>query len=328
MTVAAVIGATTWGNTIGSLLAKKDIDVRIWARTEARVKQFTMLQEKALKDNPGVGRPRFTSNIREAVKGADVVIFAVPAQTVRHTVWLLKDDIAPQMIIVSLAKGLEAHNGKRMTEVILEEVPATSPEMVCVLSGPNLSQEINRGLPATSILAATDNAIAVKAQEMFNCPNFSVFTSDDVVGVEVCGALKNVIALGAGMVDGLGLGNNAKAALITFGWNEAVKLGVEIGASLTTFYGLAGLGDLITTSAGSLSRNHYVGREVATGRTLAEVKAAMANIAEGPDTAVAVHRLNHKLKLELPIIELIYRILYQSFPSVELENRLRVGFRK
>jgi glycerol-3-phosphate dehydrogenase (NAD(P)+) len=323
-----VIGATTWGNTVGSLLAKKGIDVRIWARTEARVRQFTLLQEKALKDNPDIGRPGFTGNIREAVKGADIVIFAVPAQTVRHTVWLVRDDITPQMILVSLAKGLESHNGKRMTEVILEEVPATTPEMVCVLSGPNLSQEINRGLPATSILAATDNTIAVKTQELFNCPNFAVFTSDDVIGVEVCGALKNVIALGAGMVDGLGLGNNAKATLITFGWNEAVKLGVNMGASLPTFYGLAGLGDLITTSAGSLSRNHYVGREVATGRTLVEVKAAMANIAEGPDTAVAVHRLNHKLKLELPIIELIYRILYQSFPPVELANRLMVGFRK
>lgn len=328
MTVAAVIGATTWGNTVGSLLAKKGIEVRIWARTEARVKQFTMLQEKALKDNPDIGRPGFTGNIKSAVNGADIVIFAVPAQTVRHTVWLIKDDITPQMVIVSLAKGLESHDGKRMTEVILEEIPGTKPEMVCVLSGPNLSQEINRGLPATSILAASDNTIAVKTQELFDAPNFAVFASDDVVGVEVCGALKNVIALGAGMVDGLGLGNNAKATLITFGWNEAVKLGVEMGASLSTFYGLAGLGDLITTSAGSLSRNHYVGREVATGRTLTEVKAAMANIAEGPDTAVAVHRLNHKLKLELPIIELIYRILYQSFPPVELANRMSSGFRK
>lgn len=328
MTVAAVIGATTWGNTVGSLLAKKGIEVRIWARTEARVKQFTTLQEKALKDNPDIPRPGFTGNIKSAVNGAGLVIFAVPAQTVRHTVWLVKDNITPQMVIVSLAKGLESHDGKRMTEVILEEVSGTSPEMVCVLSGPNLSQEINRGLPATSILAATDNTIAVKTQELFNCPNFAVFISNDVIGVEVCGALKNVIALGAGMVDGLGLGNNAKATLITFGWNEAVKLGVEMGASLSTFYGLAGLGDLITTSAGSLSRNHYVGQEVATGRTLAEVKAAMANIAEGPDTAVAVHRLNHKLKLELPIIELIYRILYQSFPPIELANRLSYGFRK
>jgi glycerol-3-phosphate dehydrogenase (NAD(P)+) len=327
MTTVTVIGATTWGNTVGSLLAKKNIDVRIWARTEARVKQFTMLQEKALKDNPDIGRPSFTGNIKTAVTGADVVIFAVPAQTVRHTVWLIKDDITPEMVIVSLAKGLESHDGKRMTEVILEEV-ATSPELVCVLSGPNLSQEINRGLPATSILATSDNSTAVKMQELFNAPNFAVFISHDVVGVEVCGALKNVIALGAGMVDGLGLGNNAKATLITFGWNEAVKLGVEMGASLSTFYGLAGLGDLITTSAGSLSRNHYVGREVATGRTLAEVKAAMANIAEGPDTAVAVHRLNHKLKLELPIIELIYRILYQSFPPVEMANRMSRGFRK
>jgi glycerol-3-phosphate dehydrogenase (NAD(P)+) len=328
MAVAAVIGATTWGNTIGSLLANKGIEVRIWARTESRVKQFTALQEKALRDNPDIGRPRFTGNIKESVSNTDTVIFAVPAQTVRHTVELVSDEITPQMVLVSLAKGLEANSGKRMTEVILEEVPATAQKMVCVLSGPNLSQEINRGLPATSILAASDSEIAVKTQKLFNTPNFTVFISDDVVGVEVCGALKNVIALGAGMIDGLGLGNNAKATLITFGWNEAVRLGMEIGASLPTFYGLAGLGDLITTSAGSLSRNHYVGREVASGRTLAEVKSAMANIAEGPDTAAAVHRLNHRLKLELPVIELIYRILHQSLPPVELANRLAVGFRK
>jgi glycerol-3-phosphate dehydrogenase (NAD(P)+) len=149
-----------------------------------------------------------------------------------------------------------------------------------------------------------------------------------VVGVEVCGALKNVIALGAGMVDGLGLGNNAKATLITFGWDEAIRLGLILGAQRATFYGLAGLGDLITTSAGSQSRNHYVGREVASGRTLAEVKAAMSNIAEGIDTIMAVHRLNHRLKLELPIIEVIYKILFQSFPPIELANRLKYGLVK
>jgi glycerol-3-phosphate dehydrogenase (NAD(P)+) len=162
---------------------------------------------------------------------------------------------------------------------------------------------------------------------LFHAPNFAIFTSNDVVGVELCGALKNVIALGAGMVDGLGLGDNAKATFLTFGWAEVTSLGTALGAQPATFYGLAGLGDLIATCAGPQSRNHYVGREVASGRSLAEVKAAMSNIAEGIDTTIAAYRLATKLRLDTPIMTLIYRVLFESLPPVEIANQFKVGLK-
>jgi glycerol-3-phosphate dehydrogenase (NAD(P)+) len=321
----AIMGATTWGNTVGMLLAKKDLAVNIWAKTETRAKELNDLQKKIPAESKGLGQIFFTSDMEKALSGAEMAVFAVPAQSVRQIAKQFSGLINKNMILISLAKGLEANSGKRMTEIILEEESNSSKGMVCVLSGPNLSQEINLGLPATSVLAGYDNGVAEITRDLLNSPNFTVFLCDDVVGVEVCGALKNVIALGAGMVDGLRLGNNAKATLITFGWHEAIKIGTILGAKQSTFYSLAGLGDLITTSAGSLSRNHYVGREVASGRSLAEVKASMSNVAEGIDTTMAVHRLNHRLKLDLPIIEVIYKILFQSFPPAELANRLKFG---
>jgi glycerol-3-phosphate dehydrogenase (NAD(P)+) len=323
----SIIGATTWGNTIGALLAGKDLDVRIWVKSESRAREFNEAQKK-LPPGETAKKLLYTTDISGALQESGMVIFAVPAQSVRQTSHQFREHVLKDTIIVNLAKGLEASGGKRMTEIIREEIQSVSRNHICVLSGPNLSQEINRGLPATTILAAYSENTLRKAQQIFDTPGFSVFPSKDVVGVEICGALKNVIALGAGMVDGLGLGNNAKATLITMGWNEALKMGLKLGAKHQTFYGLAGLGDLITTSAGSLSRNHYVGREVAAGRTLPEVKASMSNIAEGIDTTMAIHRLNHKLKLDLPVIELVYKILFQSFPPVELANRLSYGFRK
>jgi len=320
-----IIGATTWGNTIGALLARKKMDVRVWVKSETRAREFNEAQKKLPADGTS-SAIYYTSSMAASLDSADMVIFAVPAQSVRQTTRQFKGYIPRDAVVVNLAKGLEASSGKRMTEIISEEIPSTSRRNICVLSGPNLSQEINRGLPATSILAAYSGDTVKMAQKVFDSPNFTVFPSRDVVGVEICGALKNVISLGAGMVDGLGLGNNAKATLITFGWDEALKMGLKLGAKHSTFHSLAGLGDLITTSAGSLSRNHYVGREVASGRTLSEVKASMSNIAEGIDTTMAVHRLNHKLKLDLPVIELVYRILFLSFPPVELANRLSSGF--
>jgi glycerol-3-phosphate dehydrogenase (NAD(P)+) len=209
----------------------------------------------------------------------------------------------------------------------MEEIPGTASGQICVLSGPNLSQEINRGLPATSVLASQNAEVVEKTGKLFHSPNFAIFTSDDTIGVELCGALKNVIALGAGMVDGLGLGDNAKATFITLGWQEAASLGIALGARSNTFYGLAGLGDLIATCAGPQSRNHFVGREVASGRSLSEVKAAMSNIAEGIDTTIAAHRLAAKLGLEMPIINLIYGVLFESLPPVEITNRFRDGLK-
>ncbi len=327
MSTVAVIGATTWGTTVSALIAKKEIKVTIWTRTETRAKELIEEQRKLPSKTVYTSYISFTDNVEEALRSVDFVIWAVPAQSLRQNVRKIAGSVTDSMIHVSLAKGLEADSGKRMSEVLLEEISATALEQISVLSGPNLSQEIRRGLPATSVLAAWNSEVAEKAQGLLCSPNFAVFTSNDVVGVELCGALKNIIALGAGMVDGLGLGDNAKATFIALGWDEVTSLGVALGARSPTFYGLAGLGDLIATCAGPLSRNHYVGREVATGRSLTEVKASMSNIAEGIDTTVAAHRLAGKLGLEVPIIDLIYQVLFESLPPVEISNRFKNGLK-
>jgi len=327
MAVVTVIGATTWGNTIGRLLAGKGTTVKVWAKTEARATELSREQQKLPPDRAYLDCLSFTNDINEAFDSAQWVIWAVPAQSLRQTAGLLGDAVSQDMLLVSLAKGLEANSGKRMSEVLADEITATSLERICVLSGPNLSQEINRGLPATSVLAAYDTGLLQTAQELFQAPNFSIFTSDDIIGVELCGALKNIIALGAGMVDGLSLGDNAKATFITLGWAEIASLGIALGAKPRTFYGLAGLGDLIATCAGSLSRNHYVGREVATGRSLVEVRASMSNIAEGIDTTIAAHRLASNLGQEMPIIDLIYGVLFESLPPGEITSRFKEGLK-
>lgn len=324
MSTVSIIGATTWGNTIGRLLAKKSITVNIWARTEARVKELSKGLHTYL-PNTIAKHLTFTSHGDKALQAAEFVIWAMPAQSLRQTIRQVENQVPANVIHVSLAKGLEADSSKRMSEIIVEEIPGTAPGQVCVLSGPNLSQEINRGLPATSVLAAQNAEVAEKAGKLFNSPNFAIFTSDDIVGIEFCGALKNVIALGAGMVDGLGLGDNAKATFITLGWDEVTSLGMALGARPKTFYGLAGLGDLIATCAGPQSRNHFVGREVASGRPLGEVKAAMSNIAEGIDTTIAAHKLAAKLKIKVPIINLIHGVLFESLPPVEITNRFKNG---
>jgi glycerol-3-phosphate dehydrogenase (NAD(P)+) len=327
MSNVSIIGATTWGTTIGRLLANNGVPVNIWARTETKAKELSKLLQTYQPNTTSSKRLAFTSHSDNALQAAEFVIWAVPAQNLRQTIRQIGNHTTPRMIHVSLAKGLEADSGKRMSEIIIEEIPSTPTEQVCVLSGPNLSQEINRGLPATSVLASQDAEIAEKTRKLFHSPNFAIFISDDVIGVELCGALKNVIALGAGMVDGLGLGDNAKATFITLGWDEVTSLGIALGARSSTFYGLAGLGDLIATCAGPQSRNHFVGREVASGRSLTEVKAAMSNIAEGIDTTVAAHRLATKLGLKVPIINLIYRVLFESLPPMEITNRFKSGLK-
>jgi len=323
----AVIGATTWGKTLAGLLANKGVAVTIWARTEARAEELRREQQDSSSRTSLSNCLSLTSNVEKALDSAEFVILAVPAQSMRQNVRQVRDSLTASMILVSVAKGLEAETGKRMSEVITEEVVSGLPERVCALSGPNLSGEINQGLPATSVVAGQDIEVAKKVQGLLDSPNFSVFTSDDVVGVELCGALKNVIALGAGMLDGLELGNNAKAAFATIAWSEVVSLGIALGAKASTFYGLAGLGDLIATGNSPLSRNHYVGCELGKGRSLGEITAAMSNVAEGIDTTMGVRRLASKLGSDVPIIDLIYRVLFESLSPVEISTRFKNGLK-
>jgi glycerol-3-phosphate dehydrogenase (NAD(P)+) len=304
MPKVTIIGNTSWGNTLGVLLSGKGAAVKLWARSEAEAKEL----------NQGRRSYSSTSHIGEALSGTDLAIWAVPSQKLRENVSQAKNYLTNSMLLMSAAKGLEINSAKRMSQVLAEEIAPSLREQICVLSGPNLAKEIVQGLPAASVIAAQDMDLAEKARELMESPKFFLSTSDDVIGVELCGALKNIIALGAGMIDGLGLGDNAKGAFIAWGWTEVVSLGVTLGAKADTFYGLAGLGDLIATCSSTLSRNHYVGCELAKGRSLSEISASMPNVAEGVATTEAVHKLVESQGLELPVINLIYGILFEGLP--------------
>jgi glycerol-3-phosphate dehydrogenase (NAD(P)+) len=308
-----VIGNTSWGNTLGALLSDKGAAVTLWTRSKAEAEKL----------NQGRRSYSSTSHIGEALSEANLVIWAVPSQKLRENVRQAKDYLTNSMLLMSAAKGLEVDSGKRMSQVLAEEIAPSLRGQICVLSGPNLAGEIAQGLPATSVIAAQNIALAERAKGLMESPKFVLYTSDDVIGVELGGALKNIIALGAGMIDGLGLGDNAKGAFIAWGWDEVVSLGVTLGARAGTFYGLAGLGDLITTCASTLSRNHYVGYELAKGRSLSEISASMTHVAEGVATTAAVHRLAKNQGLKLPIINLIYGILFEGLPPSRVLSKFK-----
>jgi len=308
-----IIGNTSWGNTLGALLSDKEVEVRLWTRSEAEAEEL----------NQGRRGYSSTSHIGEALSGADLVIWVVPSQKLRENVSQARDYLTGSMLLMSATKGLEVSSGKRMSQVLAEEIAPSLRGQICVLSGPNLAGEIAQGLPATSVIAAQDIALAERARELMESPKFFITTSDDVIGVELGGALKNIIALGAGMIDGLGLGDNAKGAFIAWGWIEVVSLGVILGARADTFYGLAGLGDLITTCASALSRNHYVGYELARGCPLSEISASMTHVAEGVATTTAAHQLAKDKGLKLPIINLIYGILFEGLPPSRVLSKFK-----
>jgi len=310
----AIIGTTTWGKTLGVVLSHKETEVRLWARTQQEAAKL-----KGAGPNPALfpdiafpPRLLITSSLDEALADAQAVIMAVPSQTMRRNMELVGSHIGESMLVVSAAKGLELGSCKRMSQVIADEIPPRFRPNICVLSGPNLSREIVRELPAATVVAAEDEAVARKAQKLLAAPNFCVYTNTDVIGVELGGALKNIVALGAGMVDGLGYGDNAKAAFITRSLIEIAALGLALGANPLTFAGLAGLGDAIATCASPLSRNHYVGVELTKGCSLKEITDSMTGIAEGVNTTIAARQLAQQFGLKMPITEKIYQVLFEG----------------
>ena len=310
----AIIGTTAWGKTLGVALSHKESEVRLWARTQKEADEVRSAgPNQALL--PGTSFPHqlsITSSLDEALADAQVVIMAVPSQTMRRNIGLVRDYLSESMLVVSAGKGLELGSSKRMSQVIAEEIAPHLRSNICVLSGPNLSREIIRDLPAATVVAAEDEAVARKAQKLLTTPKFCIYINTDVIGVELGGALKNIIALGAGMVDGLGYGDNAKAAFITRGLIEMTALGLALGANPLTFAGLAGVGDVIATCSSPLSRNHYVGVELTKGRSLEEITDSMTGVAEGVNTTVAVRGLAQQRGLEMPITERIYQALFEG----------------
>ncbi|MFC2005061.1 NAD(P)H-dependent glycerol-3-phosphate dehydrogenase [Chloroflexota bacterium] len=310
----AIIGTTSWGITLGVVLARNGLQVSLWVRTEQEAVQLVNAGPNPTLAN-GISFPdklSITSSLSEALTKAKAVILVVPSQSVRQNTKLVAEHLDESMLVVSAAKGLEIGSGKRMSQVIAEEIAPSFRSNICVLSGPNLSQEVFNDLPAATVVAAEDEATAKRAQKLLTTPNFCVFTNTDVIGVELGSALKNIVALGAGITDGLCYGDNAKAALITRGLTEITALGVALGANPLTFSGLTGIGDLIATCASPLSRNHYVGVELAKGRPLKEITDSMTGVAEGVGTILAVWNLAQQMGLEMPITETIYRVLYEG----------------
>jgi len=322
----AVIGTTIWGTTLAIMLSRKGLTVSLWARTEAEAKKLNRERQNAIR-LPGFSFPeklRATASLVEALDKAGLVIFAVPSQEMRHNVRLASEYLDSSMLILSVAKGLEVESTKRMSQVISEEIAARFHRNICVLSGPNLSKEIACGLPAVTVVAADKAAVAAKAQKIMAMPLFRVYTNTDVVGVELGGALKNIIALAAGMVDGLEYGNNTKAGLITRGLAEITRLGVAAGANPLTFAGLAGLGDLVATCSSPLSRNRHVGQELAKGRDLKGILSSMTGIAEGITTTVAALKLAEELDVEMPIAEQVFRVLFKGLDVRQAVSELMV----
>ncbi|MFC1982077.1 NAD(P)H-dependent glycerol-3-phosphate dehydrogenase [Chloroflexota bacterium] len=310
----AIIGTTAWGITLGVVLARNGKQVKLWARTEQEAAKLTNAGPDPAQSADIEFPPKLsvTTSLSEALAGAKAVILVVPSQRVRQNIKLVAEHLDEPMLIVSAAKGLEIGSSQRMSQVIAEEINPEFHANICVLSGPNLSQEILTDLPAATVVAAEDEATTRKARKLLTTPNLCVYTNTDVVGVELGGALKNVVALGAGTADGLGYGDNAKSALITRGLTEITALGVALGANPLTFSGLAGLGDLIATCASPLSRNHYVGVELTKGRSLSEITDSMIGVAEGVSTTLVVWNLARQMGLEMPITETIYRVLYEG----------------
>lgn len=323
MTTAAVLGAGSWGTTLANLLAAKGEQrgVRIWAY-EPEVADAINREHTNPVFLPGV--PLATSlrafvDAAEAVDGADVIVSASPSHTVRGVVSRVREAVRPDVLLVSATKGIETESLALMSGVIADVLPEVR---FVALSGPSFAQEVCRGQPTAVVAAARSEAVARDAQAIFATPSFRVYSNRDVVGVELSGALKNVIAIAAGILEGLGFGHNPRAALITRGLAEITRLGVTMGADPLTFAGLAGMGDLILTATGDLSRNRALGVALGRGDTLDAYQSAHRSVAEGANASKAGAALAARAGVELPVTEQVCQVIFQAKPARDAVTEL------
>ncbi|MGE0134250.1 MAG: NAD(P)H-dependent glycerol-3-phosphate dehydrogenase [Dehalococcoidia bacterium] len=316
---AAVVGTTAWGTTLAVLLARNGLHVTLLARTDGEAAEIDSAREHRRR-LPGVEFPpelTVTADVRTLL-AVNLVCFVVPAQTMDAAARAVAPHIAPGSAVLSASKGIEIDSGRRMSEVLRDVLPSNP---IAVLSGPNLSREVAAGLPGTTVIASADAPIEA-LRDAFHRPTFRVYTSTDVVGVELGGALKNIVAIAAGMVDAFGYGDNAKAAVMTRGLAEMTRLGVAAGAEPLTFQGLAGVGDLIATSYSPLSRNRRLGERLAEGASLEDVLRETGETAEGAGTTAAALRLARRLGVEMPIAEGLRAILYEGVAPADAVTAL------
>ncbi|MCL6550503.1 MAG: NAD(P)-dependent glycerol-3-phosphate dehydrogenase [Acidothermus cellulolyticus] len=312
---AAVFGAGSWGTTFSMVLADAGTDVVLWARRPEIAASINHRHRNPWYQK-GIRLPervRATTDPLEAMAGADFVVLALPAQHLRENLQNWVALAPPDVVYVSLIKGIELQTAKRMSEVICE-VADVPPERVAVVTGPNLAREIAERQPSASVVACTDDETARRLQAACQTGYFRPYTNPDVIGCELAGAVKNVIAVAVGIADGLRFGNNSRASLITRGLAETARLGVALGADPLTFSGLAGLGDLVATCCSPLSRNHGVGERLGRGMSVAAALAATTTTAEGVASCRPIQELARKHSVEMPIVDVVVAVLYEGMP--------------
>ncbi|MCT4661308.1 MAG: NAD(P)H-dependent glycerol-3-phosphate dehydrogenase [Tissierellales bacterium] len=322
-----ILGGGSWGTALAILLAKKGIEVNLWVRNKDKADLMKTAREN-VDYLAGVIIPEdvnITENLEKAVEGSEILVLAVPTHAVRNLCTELNGKIVSNQIFVNVAKGIEISSLKRISEIVEEYFPEN--EFVA-LSGPTHAEEVSKDMPTTIVAACENESIAEKIQDIFMTPKFRVYTNTDLMGVELGGALKNVIALGAGIADGLGYGDNSLAALMNRGITEIARLGEKMGANRMTFTGLSGIGDLIVTCTSKHSRNRSAGVKIGKGMNLEEAVESIGMVVEGVKTAKSVHELMKKYEVEMPICENIYEVLYENLDPKHAVIRLMMRDKK
>ena len=329
MAKISVIGSGGWGIALTILLHKNGHDLTIWSFDKKEAEELKKIRQNKTK-LPNILLPedvKVTDDLKEAVDDKDILILAVPSKAIRSVSKSLKNIIKDNQIVVNVAKGLEEDTLETMTDIIEEELKDKNPK-VAVLSGPSHAEEVGRGIPTTCVVSAHNKELTLYLQNVFMNPSFRVYTSPDMLGVEIGGALKNVIALAAGIADGLNYGDNTKAALITRGIKEISTLGVAMGGEQSTFYGLTGLGDLIVTCASMHSRNRRAGILLGQGKTLDEAIKEVNMVVEGVYSAKSALMAAKKYNVEIPIIEQVNAVLFENKNAAEAVNELMIRDKK
>lgn len=321
---AAVMGAGSWGTATAKVLIDAGVETTIWARREELAR--TIDESNANPDYlPGISLPeslRATHDLEAAVTGSDIVVCAVPSQSLRDNLTQWRQYIEPNASLVSLAKGVETSTLLRMSEVI-EEVAGVPADRVAVLTGPNLAREIAEGQPAATVIACPDEARATELQSAFSTGYFRPYTNVDVVGCEISGAVKNVIALACGMASGVGFGQNTLATIITRGLAETIRLGITLGGQLETFAGLAGVGDLVATCSSPLSRNRTFGARLGEGSTMEQAQEATnGQVAEGVKSCTSVRSLAEKYGVEMPLTNAVHQVCHEGVSVADAVSSL------
>lgn len=313
---AAIIGAGSWGTALALLLAEKGVEVSLWGHRPEHVR---LLQEERENKTYLPGHPfpptlQPTESLKEALTGVGTICMVVPSHTYRQVFCKVLEHAPEGVTYVSATKGIENESLKTMTQVMADCLAETgvSPAPLAVLSGPSFAKEVAAKVPTAITIGCADTGAVEALQQLFSTEYFRVYTSSDIIGLEISAALKNIIAIGAGICDGLEFGSNARAAAITRGLAEMTRLGTLLGASQQTFFGLSGLGDLVLTCTGELSRNRYVGIELGKGRSLESIIDSMTMVAEGIKTTRSVYDLVRNLEVEMPILEQVYQVLYEG----------------